>query len=168
MAGIAVAASLSAIALPTVASGQCNSQPVVQNDVAETYNKPLIVDVLANDSDSDGEALSLSVVSSTCAGSTTVTFDLLRYAPSAPLVSPCQITYRATDERGAFSQAIVTINAGSPVIFADGFESGDTVAWTFGCPPTCPFSEPDQVPDPPIVTVPNAPEATVARGEGGS
>ena len=123
-------------ALAPVASAQCNTAPTAVADTTETPdNKVLWIDVLANDHDPDGQPLTVSVVSETCPGAVTASSGgLLSYTPT-PVSDPgidCQVTYRIADGSGATDTAVVAVavKAVPPLIFADGFESGNTSAWS--------------------------------------
>ena len=123
-------------ALAPAASAQCNTAPTAIADTTETPdNKVLWIDVLANDHDPDGQPLTVSVVSETCPGAVTASSGgLLSYTPT-PVSDPgidCQVTYRIADGSGATDTAVVAVavKAVPPLIFADGFESGNTSAWS--------------------------------------
>ena len=135
-----LAAVLLACLVPVPALAQCNATPAAQDDTAETYSESLVIDVLANDTDADGDFLEVIVVTETCPGAVTVDdFELVHFTPSTPLTSDCTITYDARDSTGAKNRATVTISAVSspPGIFDDDFETGDGSRWT-SCTPTCP------------------------------
>ena len=123
--------------LPTALPAQCNNAPIAQNDVTEASFRPILIDVLANDSDPDGEILTASVVSDTCPGTVTVDFDLLRFDPQGSLASGCAITYEVRDERGATDRGTAQVNLLPGFIFGDSFESGSLSQWE-GCVPSCP------------------------------
>lgn len=109
--------------------------PFANNDSAESFGFPLVVDVLANDGDADGEALVVTVGGSgpscaTCQGTITVIQGLIRFEPSSTRPAACTICYSITDENGESAAASVTITAGALALFADGFESRDTSEWS--------------------------------------
>ncbi len=114
-------------------AAQCNTAPDAVDDASSTVdNQTLLIDVLANDSDPDGDRLIVLFQSSTCPGQVTVgDFGIVTYEPvSVPDPVPCEIRYQA-DDGTALSEAVVTVEVipFQPEIFADGFESGDTSAW---------------------------------------
>ncbi len=117
-------------------TAQCNAPPVAVADAATTiYDRPLLIDVLANDSDPDGDLLTVSVVSDDCPGTLTAgELGLLTYVP-APASEPvtCEIVYRAYDGTAWSPQVVVSVTF-NPVIFTDGFESGDVTAWDQALP----------------------------------
>ena len=112
--------------------------PVAVDDTAENYGSTLVVDVLANDTDADGEALAVSVLG-TCAGADiTVRGGMLQIEPANHQPSSCTFNYRITDESGLSADAQVQVNAQilGP-LFADGFEPGSTAAWSLTCIAAC-------------------------------
>jgi len=117
-----------------------NSDPAALDDSADNFGQSIYVDVLANDTEPDGERLELTVTGGTCSavGAVSVESDLIRFQP-IPLgvSSTCTVTYTATDESGNSDNATLTLNeVDLSLIFADGFESGSTVAWTL-CSGSC-------------------------------
>ena len=125
--GIVLVASLPALA-------QCNTVPTAQPDTGITVdNEVLWIDVLGNDSDPDGQPLSVAVTSESCLGSVSVVGEFVRLTPvpiSGGDQEQCTISYEITDgEANASSTVAVTVNRFIVEIFSDGFESGDTSAW---------------------------------------
>ena len=110
--------------------------PFAINDSAENFGFPLVVDVLANDGDADGEAFvvtaggSGSSCTTSCQGTITVIQGLIRFEPTSTRPAACTICYSITADNGESAAARVTISAGSLAIFADGFESRDTSEWS--------------------------------------
>ena len=134
----ALVPAVALLAIPLLAA-PCNVAPVATNEDAGTpETRTLIIDVLANDSDADGDPLTLSITSHTCGAppalgspSVDVADQTLVFEPF-PDVAPasCEITYSVSD--GSLSaQATVTVSVSDVPddLFADGFESGDTSAW---------------------------------------
>ena len=118
------------ICIPSSA-GICNSDPVAVADEATYLGSPtVIVDVLANDSEPDGEALTVGSLSTTCAGSLAEGFGLVTLTVTGPF-SDCTISYQITDESGNSASGTVTVRDGT-TIFLDGFESGDLSRWSIG------------------------------------
>jgi len=60
---------LAVVVATTAAHAQCNSTPIASGDNAEAASAAILIDVLANDTEPDGEALSVTVTGSTCSGS---------------------------------------------------------------------------------------------------
>ena len=122
--------------LSTTAQAGCNG-PVATVDLVDNYGVPLMVDMLANDRDADGDALTVEVTGSTCIGHVVaVRGALLEISSSGP--QSCTISYRITDATGKTATSQVQLNAVSlGPLFADGFELGSTVAWSETCPGSC-------------------------------
>ena len=112
----------------------CNTAPTSSPDthLEPVANIPIVIDVLANDTDPDGQALTLLVVGENCEGTATADQDLLRFDPQGKhLPSNCLISYQVRDESGAVSALrTIQITAAGIVIFEDGFESGNSNAWS--------------------------------------
>jgi hypothetical protein len=97
------------------------------NDGYDAFGIAFVADVLSNDRDDDGEALKLTVLSSTCTPNNTVSVanGLLHVGA---IQASCTIGYRITDERAASSTATVTLTLHG-ALFSDGFETGNTSPW---------------------------------------
>lgn len=112
----------------------CNTTPTAQPDTATVADTAVVIDVLANDDDADGQGLAILVIGKTCPGNATAEFDLLRYDPGVRLTENCEIEYRVRDETGATSASTTVLIKAAPFngvgIFSDGFESGSTSAWS--------------------------------------
>src|SRR5690606_38304011 len=69
------------------------------------------VDVLANDTDADGHIVpaTLAIVSRTGSGTATVVNGVVRYTPPLLLGGKATIRYRACDDDGACSEAVLTV-----------------------------------------------------------
>jgi len=132
----AVVALCAAGSSPVAAQG-CNHPPQATDDVADHLGKPVVVDVLANDSDPDGEALSVAVVGWTCHGTVEESLGLVTLSPDPPVAEDCIVRYRVTDERGGLSDTAAVEVRAIVQIFADGFESGNASTWS-ACEPPCP------------------------------
>ncbi|WP_440055533.1 Ig-like domain-containing protein [Pseudoalteromonas sp. T1lg65] len=87
-----------------------NKAPVVVDDSATTNGKPLVIDVLANDSDPEGTALEL--VSATAAqGVVQINTDnTLSYTPKSGFEGTDTITYVVRDQYGATAQGSVSVS----------------------------------------------------------
>ncbi len=110
------------------AAAQCNADPVAAADaVVYTGGSIVVVDVLANDIEPDGEALTLDNLSTTCTGTVSEDLGLVTLTVTG-FSGDCAIGYRITDESGGTDTATVTVS-GATEIFADGFETGDTSRW---------------------------------------
>ncbi|MEE8507948.1 MAG: Ig-like domain-containing protein [Myxococcota bacterium] len=110
------------------ASAQCNADPVAAADtVVYTGGPVVVVDVLANDVEPDGEALAVTPLSTTCTGILGEDLGLLTLTVTG-FSGDCTIGYRINDESGGSDSATVTVSDGTEV-FSDGFETGDTSRW---------------------------------------
>lgn len=97
-----------------VSTATGNSLPIAQNDryATATDTKLSINDVLANDSDPDGDTLNVLSVDAASSGGGTVdnkgnnTFD---YTPALGYVGDDTFTYTVTDGNGGTAQATVTV-----------------------------------------------------------
>ena len=120
---------LSAVLGAVSAQAVCNTPPVTVDDAAKTVDEPVLIDALANDFDGEGQALVLTVDGTTCSGSVSVDMELITLTPAARLYEDCTIAYTVTDGGGLTDSATITVTIPSE-IFADGFESGNTAAWS--------------------------------------
>ena len=122
---------LALIATTALAAG-----PVANSDSAFHYGPAVVVDVLTNDTEADGEILSLTVDSvGTCIEGLSVVNELIRFAPTSAAPTTCFMTYRVIDESGDSDDADLNFIGVSGEIFSDDFESGNLNAWSFcvGC-----------------------------------
>ena len=89
-----------------------NAGPVAEDDVADTLDgQSVTVDVLANDSDSDGGTLSVDQVGSPANGGVSILEDgQIRYTPTVGFVGTEELTYRVSDGQGGTATGNVTIN----------------------------------------------------------
>ncbi|HET9766883.1 MAG TPA: Ig-like domain-containing protein, partial [Thermoanaerobaculia bacterium] len=89
---------------------------------------PVVIDVVANDSDPDGDSLTVTAVSDGAHGTVTNNGDgTVTYTANASAVCSDQFSYTLSDPDGALDVGIVTAEIGLP--FADAFESGSTARW---------------------------------------
>lgn len=88
-----------------------NNAPIANNDEATTdENTPIVIDILANDIDPDGEILSLSVSTIPANGTVTINPDsTVTYSPNVGFSGTDSFTYVISDGSGGTSTAIVTI-----------------------------------------------------------
>ncbi|MCJ8268081.1 MAG: Ig-like domain-containing protein [Psychrosphaera sp.] len=86
-----------------------NSQPIAQNDTAQTrLNTPLTIDVLANDSDADGDQLQIGSANAVF-GTVSVENNQLYYQPVHDYFGVETVIYGVTDGQGGSSSATLTI-----------------------------------------------------------
>lgn len=88
-----------------------NQPPIAGMDSAETYqDTPIIINVLANDSDPDGDLLSISSVSQGAHGSVILNPDKSTiYTPSSGFKGSDTFTYSITDGHGGTASATVSL-----------------------------------------------------------
>ena len=94
--------------LPFVVTTQASISPVSAVDSAETFEDTMVViDVLGNDSDVDGDSLAIANLSTPAHGSAVVVAGKVNYTPSQDFVGTDTFTYQATD--GAVTGNAVTV-----------------------------------------------------------
>jgi hypothetical protein len=117
-----------------------NAAPTAVDDAATTpRNTAVSVNVLANDSDPDGDALAVSAV--TQAGNGSVTNDgagQVTYRPSSTFVGTDSFTYTLRDSHGATASATVRITViqvnHAPVAGNDNYSTAQDTALTVPAP----------------------------------
>lgn len=104
-------------ATATVTVSVANDAPVVQSDSAETVSGvPVLIDVLANDSDPNGDALELISVSAASGGTTSIVGDSVRYESDGGFTGTDSFTYTVRDAGGAevTGEVTVTVTPATP------------------------------------------------------
>ena len=101
----------------TVNVGAVNDAPVAGNDIASTpINTPLAnIPVLANDSDVDGDSLTVTsaTLNNPAQGTVTVNADgTLNFTPASNVTGAVVIGYTVSDGRGGTATATLTVNVG--------------------------------------------------------
>ncbi|MDT7855729.1 Ig-like domain-containing protein [Rubrivirga sp. S365] len=87
-----------------------NDAPVAMDDAASTRaGEPVLIAVLANDLDVDGDALTVASVSAPASGRAAVEGGAVRYAPDAGFVGTDTFTYTVADGQGGAAEATVTV-----------------------------------------------------------
>ncbi|MBO9403445.1 cadherin-like domain-containing protein, partial [Shimia sp. R9_3] len=87
-----------------------NAAPVAVDDSAgTTEDQAVTIDVLANDSDPEGAALSLDAVTQGQFGSVVIDAGQLTYTPNADANGTDSFTYTVSDDQGTQSVATVTV-----------------------------------------------------------
>ncbi len=122
------------VATVSITVNSVNNPPEAVDDSAQTVeDTPVIISVIANDSDLDGDALTVSEIGIPLhgtavinGGGTTVT-----YTPSAGYSGPDRFNYTVSDGNGGTASAMVSITVlSSDLIFTDGFEGGNLSGWS--------------------------------------
>ena len=93
-----------------------NRYPIAQADSASTpADAAVVIDVLANDSDPDGDALAIGTVGAPAHGNVTIAGGMLAYVPAPGYAGVDSFSYSVVDARGGSASAIVTVTiAGAP------------------------------------------------------
>ncbi|WP_235522165.1 Ig-like domain-containing protein [Shewanella xiamenensis] len=108
-----------------------NTAPVTVDDSAATDDRTsLLIDVLSNDTDLDGNTLTL--LSATAQqGSVTIEANKLRYIPKTGLDGVDTVTYRISDGQGgeATGQVLITVKAYQEVIIDNKSGGGSMTLW---------------------------------------
>ncbi|MEL7182077.1 MAG: Ig-like domain-containing protein, partial [Pseudomonadota bacterium] len=108
-------------ALVTVGAVPVNAPPVAVDDVAQiTGGGPVTVAVLANDSDPEGDALSVTAITQPTNGTAVLNGNgTLTYTPNGGFSGLDSLTYTLTDANGATDTATVTFDVAQPSNPAD-------------------------------------------------
>jgi hypothetical protein len=94
---------------------QANRDPVANNDSAATAGVPVVINVLANDSDPDGDPLSIVNVTTPINGGSAVrTGNAVTYTPVGGFIGIDRFSYTISDGRGGTATALVTVNVSPP------------------------------------------------------
>ena len=100
-----------------------NDQPVAEDDIAESVDSvakteaaatPMTIEVLANDSDPDGDPLSVTEISAPLHGTAELSGDLVIYTPLPGNYELDTFSYTIIDGHGGSDSAIVTIRFAQP------------------------------------------------------
>lgn len=111
---------------------QCPSTPVAVDDQTIAANETVVVDVLANDSNLDGAALTVIRSGNTCGVPASVDADQLLHleiSEGQRLTADCTIFYYTQTEGGEVSSPASVHVDFIEGIFSDGFESGTSERW---------------------------------------
>ncbi|WDT85593.1 Ig-like domain-containing protein [Alteromonas sp. 009811495] len=88
-----------------------NKSPVVSADIASTLNgESVTIDVLANDSDPDGDPLTISAVGEPSSGEVTIVANALVYLPPSQAMGEVTFTYDVTDGTETVSSTVTITN----------------------------------------------------------
>ncbi len=87
-----------------------NPAPIAANDTATTAeDTPVLISVLPNDSDPDGDPLTV-ISAFTSLGQATIVGNQVQYTPPPNYNGPATITYTISDGQGGTSTATITVN----------------------------------------------------------
>jgi hypothetical protein len=92
-----------------------NDPPVALDDTATTpFETPMTIDVLANDSDVEGNALTVTEASSGAGGWTSISGGGVTYVPNSGFSGADSFTYTVSDGQGGSAIATVTVQVQDP------------------------------------------------------
>ncbi|MCP4361462.1 MAG: tandem-95 repeat protein, partial [Chloroflexi bacterium] len=116
-----------------------NSAPVANDDSAATNEATAVtIDVLFNDSDVDGDSLSLESVTQPVSGTAVISGTMVVYTPTVGFSGSDSFTYTVSDGNGGSDTATVTVtvNATTGVPFATcgGFDIFEVTAGEYDAP----------------------------------
>jgi hypothetical protein len=132
---------------------QPNRPPVAIDDTATTLvGTPVTISVLANDSDPDGDALTIIGVTAPANGSVSATATQITYTPIARFVGTDTFSYTISDGRGGTATANVTVTV-TPQPNRPPVAVNDTATTTVGTPVTINVIANDSDPDGDPLTV---------------
>jgi hypothetical protein len=98
----------------TVTVTPVNDPPVAVNDAAQTDQDAMVaIDVLANDSDVDGDGLSVASVTQGTKGTVAISGKQINYSPKANQTGTDTFAYTASDGKGGASTAQVSVTIAS-------------------------------------------------------
>jgi len=96
-----------------------NEAPVATDDTAAVETGDTVtVDVLANDSDPDGDTLNLAIATAPSTGTATVSNGAIAYTPAADFAGSDSFTYEIDDGNGETATATVAVTVAPPPVDA--------------------------------------------------
>ncbi len=105
---------------PDQQSDICNAAPDAVDDTATTIvNTPVTVNVLGNDSDPDGDPLTVTAVGDPPNGTATTNGSTVTYTPDANFIGADTFTYTNSDGRGGTDPANVTVTVNENCVSID-------------------------------------------------
>lgn len=124
-ASVTDSAGYSGMATISVVVSPANVAPVVVNDDAVTpQGIPVTIAVLTNDTDDNGDPLTITAVTQGNKGAVTFTASDVTYTPNTNAVGLDAFTYTVDDGYGGVSSATVTVAVtAETVVFSDDFET---------------------------------------------
>ncbi len=129
-----------------VTVAKVNDPPVAQNDSAATdEDVPVTIDVLANDSDPDGDRLVVQSAAQPAHGAVAVNGTDVTYTPDPGFHGPDSFNYTVSDGSGGTAAATVTITVATVNGPPEAKDDGATT--TEGSPVTIPILGNDSDPD---------------------
>ena len=119
----------------TVTIGSVNDPPVAVDDAISTNEDTAVtISVLANDTDADGDTLTVASVTQGSHGAVVNNGSNVRYTPSANFHGSDSFTYTISDGHGGTDTATVIVTIGSvndpPVAVDDAISTNEDTAVT--------------------------------------
>lgn len=93
----------------TLAVTAPNTAPVAANDIAQARRTSILIPVLANDRDADGDPLTITDVTRPQLGTATIESGKIRFTPPRSWSGPIQFEYGISDGRGGTARAKITV-----------------------------------------------------------
>ena len=154
----------------TVTVNPVNDDPVAVDDADDTpFETPVTIDVLANDSDVDGDDLTVTAATS-ADGTVTINDDgTLTFTPADGFEGDATINYTITDGNGGFDDAVVTVTVAeaddqAPTAVDDVAETPEDTPVTIAVL----ANDTDPNLDPLTVTEATSPDGTVVINDDGT
>ena len=111
-----------------IGSGTQNHNPVAQNDSATTdQDQAVSINVLANDSDSDGDTVSIASVGTPANGIASVSSGRVVYVPKSGFSGTDSFTYTISDGKGGTATATVSVTVKAVSVNHDPVAQNDSV-----------------------------------------
>jgi hypothetical protein len=106
----------------TITVTPVNDTPEAADDTATMYEgASVLIDVLANDSDVDGDSLSIEECTAAAHGTTTIENNKIRYAPEADYIGTDSFIYTVSDGNGSSTTATVTVTVNAIQAYASAY-----------------------------------------------
>ncbi len=108
-----------------------NRDPVGDDDSVTTpQGSAVTIDVLLNDTDADGDVLTISEIGTVPSGTAAIVTGGILYTPPADFVGRVQFSYSVSDGRGGGASATVTVDVLAPDNVAPTVAAGNDLAVT--------------------------------------
>ncbi len=108
-----------------------NTPPeLIDDNITTTVNTAVNIDVLANDSDAEGDTLSITSVTNPTNGSTEIVDNQVRFTPDALFLGENSFNYTVSDSEGSEATATVTVSVVLPEDATLGTQNQDNLSGT--------------------------------------